>query len=665
MWRRFRPPLIVVTGLLFGLVALLAVLQYWWLGQISEAERDRLRNGLTTGAGEFARDFDREIALAFLLFQIDGPELTDTTRTVDRFGAQFDRWQSTARFPKLIKEFYRAEQENGTFTLRRFDQTQRTLSSVDWPTSMAGWQDHLAFAEVKESNGRNGLFVRRMPLAIWEEVPAVVVPTPMIFAGSPPGHMAPALSYAILAIDLDYVSKDLLPALAARHFSASGSDVGYRVAVLSTNPERPAIFQSTPGAATSMDAPADVKADLLQLRPQDFAGLAAEVRRFSALAGGKPEAVTGQIGHRFSIAESRPPLSLVITSRTDKVTARDKSAPAPVGVQAAVSGVFSTGRLASQPPPAHWTLIVTHPLGSLDAAVTAQRRRNIAISSSVLGLLATSMGLLVLSTRRSQRLARQQMEFVAAVSHELRTPLAVIRSAADNLADGVIEDTAGIRRYGELMSAEGRRLSEMVEQILELAGIQSGQRGFALRPIDAAALLRDIASASAGLIERAGLKVEFDLPDDLPPMLGDEAALRRVFQNLLDNAIKYGAPIGAASSGGASSGWVRLSASRSGADVSVTVADGGIGIEPADLPKIFEPFYRASKVIDAQMPGAGLGLSLVHRIVVAHGGRVTVKSTPGAGSEFTVTVPAAGRQAAVIPAAAEQTPRSVEAPRYS
>ena len=117
---------------------------------------------------------------------------------------------------------------------------------------------------------------------------------------------------------------------------------------------------------------------------------------------------------------------------------------------------------------------MTHSSGSLEAAVSSQRRRNLAISSSVLGLLGASMGLLVLATRRAQRLARQQMEFVAAVSHELRTPLAVIRSAAENLADGVVHDEAQIRRYGELMRTEGRRLTDMVEQILEFAGIQSG-----------------------------------------------------------------------------------------------------------------------------------------------------------------------------------------------
>jgi signal transduction histidine kinase len=254
----------------------------------------------------------------------------------------------------------------------------------------------------------------------------------------------------------------------------------------------------------------------------------------------------------------------------------------------------------------------------------------------VLGLLGASMGLLVLATRRAQRLATQQMEFVAAVSHELRTPLAVIRSAAENLADGVVNDEARIRRYGELMRTEGRRLTDMVEQILEFAGIQSGQRGFALRPVGIGLLLQDIVSASSGLIEDAGLAVDFDIPGDLPPVLGDEPALRRVFQNLIDNAIKYGA----------AGGTLGLSARRVGSEVGVTVADRGIGIDAADQARIFEPFYRAPDVVAAQMQGAGLGLSLVQRIVLAHGGRVTVKSALREGSAFTVQLPVAGERAA-------------------
>jgi signal transduction histidine kinase len=137
------------------------------------------------------------------------------------------------------------------------------------------------------------------------------------------------------------------------------------------------------------------------------------------------------------------------------------------------------------------------------------------------------------------------------------------------------------------------------------------------------------------LIEGAGMAVEFDIPADLPAVLGDEPALRRAFQNLIDNAIKYGA----------AGGSIRVSARQTGSLVSITVADRGIGIEAADQARIFEPFYRAADVVAAQVQGAGLGLSLVQRIVVAHGGRVTVRSAPREGSAFTVQLPAAGDRA--------------------
>ena len=129
----------------------------------------------------------------------------------------------------------------------------------------------------------------------------------------------------------------------------------------------------------------------------------------------------------------------------------------------------------------------------------------------------------------------------------------------------------------------------------------------------------------------AGMAVEWSVPAAVPPVLGDEAALRRVFQNLVGNAIKYGG----------SGGWLGLTVRGSGREVAVTVADRGVGIAPADQPRIFDPFYRSQAVVDAQIQGAGLGLSLVKRIVEAHGGRISVHSAPGEGSAFTVTLPVA------------------------
>lgn len=653
MWTRVRPPLAVVAAALLGLILLLAVLQYRWLGQISEAERAQRRATLAAGALEFAQDFDREITRAYLLFQTDGPIASGAgdEELAARFAARYDRWQATARFPRLLKEFYAFSQDEAgagdakaraaAVQLRRFDPVTRRLEPVDWPDTMRNWRDQFAVASWKDSaQPATGFFIRRMPSAIWESAPAIVVPAPLILFGeSKPGaHMMTSMSYSLLMIDRDYVGRDLLPSLAERHFgrrgangaegtSTQGAGLDFEVAVLSRSAPATYVFQSTPRFAPALDAPSDAAADLFQVRTQDFLSMAAEVRRFTAFAtqtGASPQGGTARF--TFSeMAESRP-LSIVIQPGPGRGDGH-------AGERGGATTRTETRMTASSTP--LWKLVVTHPSGSLEAAVASQRRRNLAISTSVLGLLGASMGLLVLATRRAQRLAKQQLEFVAAVSHELRTPLAVIRSAAENLADGVVHDEERIRRYGELMRTEGRRLTEMVEQILEFAGIQSGQRGFALRPVDVTPLLRDIVSASSGLIEGAGLKVEFDIPDDLPPALGDEPALRRVFQNLIDNAIKYGAVGGS----------IQLSARRSGSTVDVTVTDHGIGIDPADQARIFEPFYRTPDVVAAQMQGAGLGLSLVHRIVSAHGGKVTVKSAPREGSAFTVQLPVADRHA--------------------
>jgi len=323
-----------------------------------------------------------------------------------------------------------------------------------------------------------------------------------------------------------------------------------------------------------------------------------------------------------NVAISPAPMSFIVQADKASTTTQQR-------IGAMLSGAATTfSTRVSSPSPAPWRLLVKHPSGSLEQAVNAARRRNLAISTSILGILGLSVGFLVLSTRRAQDLARQQLEFVATVSHELRTPLAVIRSAADNLADGVINDDARIRQYGQLVRREGLRLTDLVEQILEFAGLQSGQRTLTPKPVALAPLLRDV-RATTEATGPAHIDIELTVDDNLPAVAGDEAALRRVFQNLVGNALKYGAD----------AAWIGIRASNAGGTVQVSVSDRGIGIAPAHQAKIFDPFYRAPDVVAAQIHGAGLGLSLVKRIVEAHGGRITLTSAPGAGSTFTVTLP--------------------------
>jgi signal transduction histidine kinase len=285
---------------------------------------------------------------------------------------------------------------------------------------------------------------------------------------------------------------------------------------------------------------------------------------------------------------------------------------------------------AAEPP---WQLLARHKGGSLESVVAADRRRNLVLSFGVLLLLAVSMALIILSAQRARRLARLQMEFVAGVSHELRTPVAVICSAADNLAEGFVGAKDQVKEYGSLVRNEGRRLAGMIEQILHFAAGQSRQAGYHLEPVPVAeAVARVLANISA-LPDAEGLVVEREIDPELPPVQADAAALTHCLENLILNALKYGGE----------KRWVRIRAgSTDGSQVRIGVEDRGEGIDPADLPHIFEPFYRGKSARAAQIHGAGLGLSLARDIAEGMGGRLEVSSERGRGSTFTLELPAAG-----------------------
>lgn len=259
--------------------------------------------------------------------------------------------------------------------------------------------------------------------------------------------------------------------------------------------------------------------------------------------------------------------------------------------------------------------------------------------------MAITIGAFVDSARRQQLLARQQMEFVASISHELRTPLTVICSAGDNLAGGVVKNDAQVKRYGNLVRSEGRRLADMVEQILGYAGIQKGRLP-AREPVEMGNVVDSALHASSQILQANGVTVEREVEEGLPPVSGDAASLSHTVQNLLTNAAKYGGD------------WVRVSASNAGnGKVRIVVEDRGPGIEPGELRHIFEPFYRGKKAVDDQIHGTGLGLSLVKRIVEAHSGRVSAESTPGKGTRFILELPAITNIAAVSgTSATEQQP---------
>jgi signal transduction histidine kinase len=296
----------------------------------------------------------------------------------------------------------------------------------------------------------------------------------------------------------------------------------------------------------------------------------------------------------------------------------------------------------------HWNVHVLHRAGSLDIAVSHARLRNLLVSFGVLLLLGASMGLVLATTGRAQRLAAQQIEFVAGVSHELRTPLAVIRSAAENLADGVVSDPKQVKRYGDVIAGEGRRLTQMVEQIMEFAGFESGRATLDVRPADLGGIIEDALRGADPLVREHHATIEQRAAADLPAVLVDPSAVSRSLQNLIVNALKYGGapPVVVVEAR-------RVEGPRR--EVAVTVSDNGAGIAARDLPHIFEPFYRGGDAAARQIHGSGLGLSLVKRIMDELGGRITVRTDAGKGSAFTLHLPLAPEGALAGGPAADRT----------
>jgi signal transduction histidine kinase len=241
--------------------------------------------------------------------------------------------------------------------------------------------------------------------------------------------------------------------------------------------------------------------------------------------------------------------------------------------------------------------------------------------------------MLVVWTERARKLAKLQLDFVAGVSHEFRTPLAVICSAAENLADGVIDAEQQMKQYGTLIREQGRRLAEMVEQILLFAGQQKGSRRYEFRPVSMNEVIDAVLAESAPMIEAAGFTVEKHVEGNLAPVMADTGALTVCMRNLISNALKYGV----------ANRWMGICAATGAggeeSEIQVTVEDRGPGIEADDLRHIFEPFYRGNAGATVQTYGTGLGLSLAKDIAEAMGGRLSVRSAPGQGSSFTLHLP--------------------------
>lgn len=348
------------------------------------------------------------------------------------------------------------------------------------------------------------------------------------------------------------------------------------------------------------------------------------------------------------VSEDRAQLRAMLTAMVEGVMVLDAQGTVLL-VNPALERMLLTSSMRAGGRP-HWEVIRHHELNELATQVLENRRnqsgeitipltgRTFQVEASVAGGHRANEACAVLvfhDVTTLRQLEKVRKDFVANVSHELRTPLTSIQGYAQALKDRAIAAPEQNEAFLEIILKQSDRLNLIVEDLLQLSHIESGEVVFHQEPVSLAALAERSEAIIRPQAEKKGHSLVIDIADDFPPVLGDHERLLQVMTNLLDNAVKY------TPSGGTIIVRAAVAADAEKDMVDLTVADTGIGIPEADRPRIFERFYRVDKARSRELGGTGLGLSIVKHIVDAHRGRVWVEGNEPVGSRFIVRLPLA------------------------
>ncbi len=649
------PVMILFVVFLLLLMPLLAWFQYQWLGQLSEGEKERLRASLKFASNRMAEDFDRELSEPFRIFRKVFVE-SESKDNYYKLISAYNSWKSETKYPSLVKSIYFVSGKSSSedFDFQKMDTVLQKMVSENWPSYFSVLKNKL-FPLTKDKSATvyyavHGLIVEEYPFIVISNFPFQL----KSISDALKTHSEKP-SYTILELDRSILSDHLIPDLTKTYF-IKDNVIDYNIGIYNADQTK-FLFKSDSSISDMEFKSVDLETPIANLKTQDFifSSLPSPELFFqkseinetlnpsgnsmsvSIVTSGKPstDIIKKQNSTRnkkqasgYSYSYSTHSTSTVFSEKT---TERDlnilNSVPSKNTTIKIVT--LSDQSLFQDANSTNWKLGIRHHDGSLENAVSNVRTRNLLISFSILLVLGLSILLVAISANRSQELAHQQMEFVATVSHELRTPLAVIRSAAENLSDGVVSNPEQSKNYGSLILNQGRRLSEMVEQVLEYSGIQSQKMNYNFQLTETVSFLNQVADEFLLTVPYPDMVLNKEIDPFIPSLTVDRNSIKSVLFNLFSNAIKYSKD----------NKIITLKAVGTDNSVIIKVIDNGIGIQPMDLPFLFDPFYRGKNTQDDQIQGSGLGLSLVKNIIENHYGKVSVESTVGVGSVFTIEIP--------------------------
>lgn len=580
-----------LIGIIFLLILLpvLAFFQYQWLGQLSEAEEIRMQSNLQASVDRFSEEFDKELTEIYSEFSDLNINKNENKAKIIK--QSFENWKLNSKYPQLIENIYTVNiSPIDKNTLFIFDTASVDLVEIDWP-------NNFSFLRAYFKKDMDNILFRLISLTHGP----ILAPVPMILVTQPSEIIIESINenctdnwLILITLNDCLLKEELIPDLIKKYFYFEEKN-DYNLIISKSGETKQEFYKSNENLTLLDFENPDARTNIGSWRVRNLIYASAQY------VSDKDEV------QKINRSINEKSLSIkVFTGDSTKNIEKSKYLIAKLD---------------------RWEVLVKHKEGSLAAIVKQTRLKNLIISYLILIILSIGVVFALISARRMQKTGQQQIEFVAGVTHELRTPLAVIQSAGENIIDGVLKNDEQYKKYGTLIRDEGKRLSRMVEQVLDYSGIQSKFNSNHHQVISIEEIIKAV-------IEKDQKYSEFNFRVNYPnPQIkGEKSALITAFKNLIDNSIKYCTK--------QSKIEITINLSDDGKYILIIIADNGIGIPEEEIKNIFEPFYRGKNAMQKTIPGSGLGLSLIKRIVESHGGDISAESKIDIGSIFTIRFPA-------------------------
>ena len=336
--------------------------------------------------------------------------------------------------------------------------------------------------------------------------------------------------------------------------------------------------------------------------------------------------------------EGFPPLEIYMLDGNGKTIAAPNAPPSAMSFvdEKSLPLVFFDRELLEYAAPYEqaretWRVRTGYGVQTIPEIVSASTQPQLALMIVLALVMAGGVFFVAGAAAREVRVAELKSNFVASVSHDLKTPLALIQLFAETLELGRVRTQERAQEYYRIINTEARKLTRLIENILDFSKMEAGLRPYRMAPVDLGKLTNQVLSEMNSQFNQAHFDVQTRVDQNLPPVMVDEDAVEQALENLLVNAIKYSGP----------SRSINVHVGREKDHVSVSVIDRGIGISRREQKKIFRKFYRIDSGLDGGPQGCGLGLAIVDHTMRGHGGFVRVDSEPDRGSTFSLHFPIA------------------------